>query len=57
MRHGMVALAHTGLLPREQVSFLPADMTYRLAVGYGDDPAAAAASVEHGQETPMRPRA
>jgi hypothetical protein len=33
MLHGMVTLAHTGLLPVEQVSFLLADMTYRLVVG------------------------
>jgi AcrR family transcriptional regulator len=53
MRHGMVTLAHTGLLPPEQVSFLLADMTYRLVVGYGDDPATARASVEHGHGTQL----
>lgn len=46
MRHGAVTLALTGLLPERQVRFLLADMTYRLAVGCGDDPAAARCSVE-----------
>lgn len=48
--HGMVTLALTGLLPVEQVRFLLADMTYRLCVGYGDDPAAAKRSVDHGSQ-------
>jgi AcrR family transcriptional regulator len=46
MRHGMVTLALTGLIPEEQVRFLLADMTYRLAVGYGDDRAAARRSID-----------
>jgi AcrR family transcriptional regulator len=48
MRHGMVTLALTGLLPLEQVRFLLTDMTYRLAVGYGDAPSAARRSVSDG---------
>ena len=47
MRHGMVTLALTGLLPT-QIRFLLADMTYRLAVGYGDTPSVARHSVEEG---------
>lgn len=47
-RHGMVTLALTGLLPERQVRLLLTDMTYRLAVGYGDDRAAARHSVEAG---------
>lgn len=47
MRHGIVTLALTGLLPPQQVRFLLTDMTYRLAVGYGDDPAAARRSITH----------
>jgi AcrR family transcriptional regulator len=48
MRHGMVTLALTGLLPVQQVRFLLTDMTYRLAVGYGDAPSAARRSVRKG---------
>jgi len=48
MRHGMVTLALTRLLPQQQVRFLLTDMTYRLAVGYGDDRAAARHSVDNG---------
>ncbi|WP_433781397.1 TetR/AcrR family transcriptional regulator [Actinomycetospora sp. CA-101289] len=48
MVHGMVTLAHSRLLPPEQVWSLLTDMTYRLVVGFGDDPAAAESSVEHG---------
>ena len=48
MRHGMVSLALTGLLPIQQVRFLLVDATYRLAIGYGDDPSAARHSVERG---------
>lgn len=47
-RHGTVTLALTGLLPERQIRFLLSDMTYRLAVGCGDDPAAARRSVERG---------
>ncbi|MQA13012.1 MAG: TetR family transcriptional regulator [Pseudonocardiaceae bacterium] len=46
MRHGMVSLALAGLLPAEQISRHIADMTMRLFVGYGDDPAAAQRSVD-----------
>jgi AcrR family transcriptional regulator len=48
MRHGLVTLALTGLLPEQQVRFLLTDMTYRLAVGYGDAPADARQSVQAG---------
>lgn len=43
--HGMVTLAHAGVVPAEQVAVLLADTTYRLAVGYGDDRETAATSV------------
>jgi AcrR family transcriptional regulator len=49
MRHGVVTLALTGLLPLQQVRFLLIDMTYRLAIGYGDDPSAARRSVDEGR--------
>ena len=56
MSHGMVTLALTGLIPEEQVRFLLADMTYRLAVGYGDERAAARHSIDtalsRGRPTP-----
>jgi hypothetical protein len=48
MRHGMVTLALTDLLPLQQVRFLLTDMTYRLAVGYGDTPSVADRSVTKG---------
>jgi AcrR family transcriptional regulator len=51
MRHGLVTLALTGLLPERQIHFLLADMTYRLAVGYGDDRGAARRSVDEGSRT------
>ena len=44
----MVTLALTGLLPGPQVRFLLTDMTYRLTVGYGDEPSAARRSVSKG---------
>lgn len=48
MRHGLVSLATVGLMPLDQVGLHAADMSQRLFVGYGDDPAAAAASVAAG---------
>ena len=45
----------TGLLPAEQIRFLLADMTYRLAVGYGDTPAAAGRSVTAGTGEQIAP--
>ena len=48
MRHGMVTLVLSGLLPTQQARFLLTDMTYRLVVGYGDTPPAARQSVEDG---------
>jgi AcrR family transcriptional regulator len=53
MRHGLVTLALSGLLPTQQIRFLLADMTYRLAVGYGDKPSVGRQSVDEG----MRDRA
>lgn len=50
MRHGMVTLVHSGALPVEQAGFVLTDMLVRLAVGYGDQPDRAAASVAHGRE-------
>ena len=55
LRHGTVTLALTGLLPAEQIRFLLADMTYRLAVGYGDTPAAAGRSVTAGTQEQIAP--
>jgi AcrR family transcriptional regulator len=55
MCHGMVLLAQTGQVPVEQVASLLADMTHRLAVGYGDDRAAAEESVRRGQGSRYRP--
>lgn len=51
MQHGLVTLALTGILPAGQIEFLLTDMTYRLAVGYGDDPAAARRSAGGRPET------
>ena len=48
MRHGMVTMTVAGTLPDEQARFVLEDMTYRLLVGYGDDPDRARRSVERG---------
>lgn len=48
MRHGMVTMTVAGTLPEEQARFVLEDMTYRLLVGYGDDPDHARRSVERG---------
>jgi hypothetical protein len=48
MRHGMVTMTVAELLPSEQARFVLDDMTFRLLVGYGDDPARARRSIEHG---------
>jgi AcrR family transcriptional regulator len=48
MRHGMVIMSVAGLLPDEQARFVLDDMTFRLLIGYGDDPAQARRSIEHG---------
>jgi AcrR family transcriptional regulator len=48
MRHGMVIMTVAELLPDEQARFVLSDMTYRLLVGYGDDPARARRSIEKG---------
>lgn len=43
--HGTLAFAHSEVLPDGANRFLLADLIERLAIGYGDDRAAAAASV------------
>jgi AcrR family transcriptional regulator len=48
MRHGMVTMTVAELLPDEQARFVLSDMTFRLLVGYGDDPARARRSIEQG---------
>jgi hypothetical protein len=48
MRHGMVIMAVAELLPDEQARFVLSDMTFRLLVGYGDDPVRARQSIERG---------
>ncbi|MBO0839989.1 MAG: TetR/AcrR family transcriptional regulator, partial [Sciscionella sp.] len=48
IRHGMVTVALTGLLPAEQLEFMLDDATYRLCVGFGDDPATAKRSIAKG---------
>jgi AcrR family transcriptional regulator len=48
MRHGMVTMTVAELLPDEQARFVLDDMTFRLLVGYGDDPARARRSIERG---------
>jgi AcrR family transcriptional regulator len=44
--HGAATLALSGILPEEQVTHLLTDMTYRLAVGFGDAPDSARRSVD-----------
>lgn len=46
--HGMVVLALAGVQPGDRIRALLADMLYRLALGYGDDPQAARRSVALG---------
>jgi AcrR family transcriptional regulator len=48
MRHGLVTMTVADLLPSEQARFVLDDMTFRLLVGYGDNPARATRSIEHG---------
>ncbi|MFD0853714.1 TetR-like C-terminal domain-containing protein, partial [Actinomadura adrarensis] len=48
MRHGLVTMTAAELLPDEQARFVLDDMTFRLLVGYGDDPARARRSIEEG---------
>jgi AcrR family transcriptional regulator len=48
MRHGMVVMSVAGLLPDEQARFVLDDMTFRLLIGYGDDPDRARRSIERG---------
>ena len=56
MRHGTVTLAVTGILPLKQVRFLLTDMTYRLAIGYGDAPSAARRPVDEGMRDQAPPQ-
>jgi AcrR family transcriptional regulator len=51
MRHGMVTMTVARLLPDDQARFVLDDMTFRLLVGYGDDPARARRSIERGNST------
>jgi AcrR family transcriptional regulator len=51
MRHGMVTMSVAELLPDEQARFVLDDMTFRLLVGYGDDPGRAGRSIEQGTRT------
>ena len=46
--HGIVHLTQVGLLPEEPRRHLLADMLQRLAIGFGDRPERAAASVGSG---------
>jgi hypothetical protein len=48
MRHGMVTMTVSGVLPSEQARFVLEDMTFRLLIGYGDDPPRARRSINHG---------
>lgn len=49
MRHGLVTMTVAELLPDEQARFVLDDMTFRLLVGYGDDPDRARRSIEQGR--------
>jgi AcrR family transcriptional regulator len=49
MRHGMVTMAMTELLPDKQARRVLDDMTYRLLVGYGDQPERARSSLDAGR--------
>ena len=48
MRHGMVTMALAGMLPPEQARYVVDDMTYRLLIGFGDEPDRARASLAAG---------
>lgn len=52
MQHGMVTLVLSGALPVGAARAVLADMLVRLAVGYGDDRAAAARSVTSAEGRP-----
>jgi AcrR family transcriptional regulator len=49
MRHGLVTMTVAELLPDEQARFVLDDMTFRLLIGYGDDPARARRSIKQGR--------
>jgi AcrR family transcriptional regulator len=48
MRHGMVIMSVAQFLPDKQARFVLDDMTFRLLIGYGDDPDQARKSIEQG---------
>jgi AcrR family transcriptional regulator len=50
MRHGMVTMTIAELLPADQARFVLDDMTFRLLIGYGDEPAQARQSIKRGNE-------
>lgn len=47
-RHGLVTMILAGMLPAEPATYVLDDLTYRLLIGYGDDPVAARRSVAAG---------
>jgi len=55
MRHGMVTLVVTGLLAETDARFVLDDLTLRLLVGYGDEPARAGPSLERGNQASAAP--
>ncbi|MEW2517050.1 TetR/AcrR family transcriptional regulator [Actinacidiphila alni] len=52
MRHGIVTMVLSGALPEPQARLVLSDMTLRLLIGYGDDPAAARHSLDHALPAP-----
>lgn len=56
MGHGMVTMTVAGHLPDEQARFVLDDMTLRLLIGYGDDPARARRSIADGNRAAGRAR-
>ncbi|NEB74313.1 TetR/AcrR family transcriptional regulator [Streptomyces sp. SID14478] len=55
MRHGIVTMVLSGALPEPQARHVLSDMTLRLLIGYGDDPAAARRSLRHALTPPGAP--
>ncbi|MFI5658833.1 TetR/AcrR family transcriptional regulator [Streptomyces sp. NPDC051684] len=56
MRHGIVTMVLSGALPEPQARLVLEDMTLRLLIGYGDDPAAARRSLRHALPPPGSPQ-
>lgn len=52
--HGVITLAQTGMLSEDANRFLLTDMIHRLAIGYGDGPAAAGRSIRHAADASPR---